>query len=123
MLATAVAFGLLSKVAEFFSESYGASFVFPPAGLSLAASVAFGGWGVLGVLAGAVATPWGAAAISPFAVVLFSLVHASAAVIRQRCCADRRTDRPAAAAWRSTASCWRAGERHLVLCRSPGSDG
>ncbi|MBP7587787.1 MAG: HD domain-containing protein [Thermoanaerobaculia bacterium] len=81
MLATAVAFGLLSKVAEFFSESYGASFVFPPAGLSLAASVAFGGWGVLGVLAGAVATPWGAAAISPFAVVLFSLVHASAAVI------------------------------------------
>lgn len=28
MLATAVAFGLLSKVAEFFSESYGASFVF-----------------------------------------------------------------------------------------------
>ena len=37
MLGTAVAFGLLSKVAEFFSESYGASFVFPPAGLSLAA--------------------------------------------------------------------------------------
>ncbi len=81
MLATAVAFGLLSKVAEYFSESYGASFVFPPAGLSLAASVAFGGWGVLGILAGAVATPWGAAAISPFAVVLFSLVHASAAII------------------------------------------
>ena len=81
MLGTAVAFALLSRVAEFFSESYGASFVFPPAGLSLAASVAFGGWGVLGVLAGAVATPWGAAAISPFAVVLFSLVHASAAVI------------------------------------------
>ena len=81
MFATAVAFGLLSQVAEFFSESYGASFVFPPAGVSLAASVAFGAWGVLGVLLGAVATPWGAAAISPFALVLFSLVHASAAAI------------------------------------------
>ncbi|MEO8197772.1 MAG: HD domain-containing phosphohydrolase [Thermoanaerobaculia bacterium] len=81
MLATAVAFGLLSKVAEFFSESYGASFVFPPAGVSLAASVAFGGWGVLGVLLGVVATPWGAAAISPLAMVLFSLVHAAAALI------------------------------------------
>ena len=81
MLATALAFGLLSKIAEFFSESYGASFVFPPAGLSLAASVAFGGWGVLGVLLGVAATPWGAAAISPLALVLFCLVHASAAVI------------------------------------------
>ena len=39
MLATALAFGLLSEVAEFFSESYGASFVFPPAGVSLAAAI------------------------------------------------------------------------------------
>ncbi len=81
MLATALAFGLLSEVAEFFSESYGASFVFPPAGVSLAASVAFGPWGVLGVLVGVAASPWGAAAISPLALVLFSLVHASAALI------------------------------------------
>lgn len=81
MLATAVAFGLLSKVAEFFSESYGASFVFPPAGVSLAASVAFGPWGVLGVLLGVAALPWGAAAVSPLAMVLFSLVHASAALL------------------------------------------
>ncbi|MEO7973569.1 MAG: hypothetical protein ABIU84_08275, partial [Thermoanaerobaculia bacterium] len=81
MLATAVAFGLLSEVAEYFSESYGASFVFPPAGVSLAASVAFGPWGVLGVLLAVAASPWGAAALSPFAVVLFCLVHASAALI------------------------------------------
>lgn len=81
MLATAVAFGLLSEVAEFFSESYGASFVFPPAGVSLAASVAFGPWGVLGVLLAVAASPWGAAAISPLAMVLFSLVHASAALV------------------------------------------
>ena len=40
MLAAALAFGLLSEVAEFFSESYGASFVCPPAGVSLAASAA-----------------------------------------------------------------------------------
>ena len=81
MLVTAVAFALLSEVAEFFSESYGASFVFPPAGVSLAASVAFGSWGVLGVLLGVAVAPWGAAAISPFAMVLFSLVHASAALL------------------------------------------
>ncbi len=81
MLSTAVAFMLLSEVAEFFSESYGASFVFPPAGVSMAASAAFGGWGVLGVLLAVAASPWGAAAISPFAMVLFSLVHASAAII------------------------------------------
>jgi len=81
MLATAVAFVLLSQVAEFFSESYGASFIFPPAGVSLAASVAFGPWGVLGVLLGVAASPWGAAALSPLAMVLFSIVHASAALI------------------------------------------
>jgi putative nucleotidyltransferase with HDIG domain len=101
MLATAVAFGLLSKVAEFFSESYGASYVFPPAGLSLAASVAFGPWGVLGVLLGVVATPWGAAAISPLALVLFSFVHGAAAVIpaatlrRPKGSTDRRLARVA----------------------------
>ena len=81
MLGTAIAFGLLSEVAEFFSESYGASFVFPPAGVSLAASVAFGPWGVLGVLLAVAASPWGAAAISPLAMVLFSLVHAAADLI------------------------------------------
>ena len=81
MLGTAIAFGLLSEVAKFFSESYGASFVFPPAGVSLAASVAFGPWGVLGVLLAVAASPWGAAAISPLAMVLFSLVHAAAALI------------------------------------------
>ena len=81
MLSTAVAFMLLSEIAEFFSESYGASFVFPPAGVSLAASVAFGPWGVLGVLLAVAASPWGAAAISPLAMVLFSFVHASAALI------------------------------------------
>ncbi|MEO8276270.1 MAG: HD domain-containing phosphohydrolase [Thermoanaerobaculia bacterium] len=81
MLATALAFFLLSNVAEFFSESYGASFVFPPAGISLAASAAFGGWGVLGVLLAVAASPWGAAAISPLSMVMFCAVHAAAAVL------------------------------------------
>ncbi len=81
MVGTAAAFLLLSEVAEYFSESYGASFVFPPAGVSLAASVAFGPWGVLGVLLAVAVSPWGAAAISPVAMVLFSVVHASAALL------------------------------------------
>jgi hypothetical protein len=62
---TALAFKLASDFASRFSQPEGASFLFPPAGISLAAGAAFGLWGVAGVLLGVVASPWGMAAQLP----------------------------------------------------------
>ncbi len=62
---TALAFKLASDFAAQFSQPEGASFVFPPAGISLAAGAAFGSWGVAGVLLGVIASPWGVATHLP----------------------------------------------------------
>lgn len=58
---TALAFKLASDFASQFSQPEGTSFLFPPAGISLAAGAAFGVWGVAGVLLGVIASPWGVA--------------------------------------------------------------
>ncbi|MFN7940948.1 MAG: HD domain-containing protein [Thermoanaerobaculia bacterium] len=79
-LGTAVAFRILSDAASLFSESYGASFVFPPAAVQLACGAAFGFWGVLGVVLGALVSRWGAAA-TPSGLVLFAIVHLVGAAI------------------------------------------
>ena len=78
--ATAVVFKLASDFAARFSESYGASFLFPPAGVSLAAGAAFGGWGVAGVLVGVLVSPWGAATTLT-TLFLFALVNGIVAAI------------------------------------------
>jgi putative nucleotidyltransferase with HDIG domain len=77
---TAAVFALASKVSALFSFPSGASFLFPPAGVSLAAGAAFGGWGVAGVILGVVMVPWGAAT-TPAGMALFCLVNGAAAAI------------------------------------------
>jgi putative nucleotidyltransferase with HDIG domain len=62
---TALAFKLASDFASLFSQPEGTSFLFPPAGISLAAGAAFGIWGVAGVLLGVIASPWGVATELP----------------------------------------------------------
>ena len=52
-LGTAFAFKLASDLSAIFLQPDGASFLFPPAAVILAAAAAFGGWGVLGVCIGA----------------------------------------------------------------------
>src|SRR5205823_12853355 len=49
---TAAVFALASWFSALFSFPSGASFLFPPAGVSLAAGAAFGLWGVAGVVLG-----------------------------------------------------------------------
>lgn len=77
---TACVFALASQVSELFSLPSGASFLFPPAGVSLAAGAAFGARGVAGVVLGVVAIPWGAAATVP-GMALFSVVNGLAAAL------------------------------------------
>ncbi len=77
---TALGFKLLSDFSSQFSEAWGASYLFPPAGLSLAVGAAFGLWGVLGVMAGVFLSPWGAAT-TPWTLALFALVNALTAAI------------------------------------------
>lgn len=62
---TALAFKLASDFASLFSQPEGTSFLFPPAGISLAAGAVFGIWGVAGVLLGVIASPWGVATELP----------------------------------------------------------
>ncbi|HEX7185180.1 MAG TPA: HD-GYP domain-containing protein [Thermoanaerobaculia bacterium] len=77
---TAAVFSLASELASLFSQPNGASFLFPPAGVSLAAGAAFGVWGVLGVLLGVVASPWGVATTLP-GIVLSCLANGLSAAI------------------------------------------
>lgn len=78
---TALAFTLASRLsAEAFSLPNGLSFLFPAAGVSLAAGVAFGAWGVAGVVLGVIALPWGAADSAP-SLLLFSLANGLSAAI------------------------------------------
>jgi putative nucleotidyltransferase with HDIG domain len=77
---TALVFALASRFSALFSLPHGLSFLFPPAGVSLAAGAAFGPWGVAGVVLGVLASPWGAADSVP-ALLLFSLANGLSAAI------------------------------------------
>jgi putative nucleotidyltransferase with HDIG domain len=77
---TALAFALASRFSALFSLPQGISYLFPPAGVSLAAGAAFGAWGVAGVVLGVLALPWGAADSLP-ALLLFSLANGLSAAI------------------------------------------
>lgn len=80
VLGTALAFKLLSDFSSTYAESWGASYLFPPAALSVAAGAAWGIWGVLGILAGVFLSPWGAAT-TPGTLVLFALVNGFTAAV------------------------------------------
>ncbi|MES1244097.1 MAG: HD domain-containing phosphohydrolase [Acidobacteriota bacterium] len=80
LVGTALAFVLASRLAEAFSLPNGLSFLFPAAGVSLAAGAAFGAWGVAGVVLAVIALPWGAADSVP-ALLLFSLANGLSAAI------------------------------------------
>jgi putative nucleotidyltransferase with HDIG domain len=80
LVGTALAFALASRLSEAFSLPNGLSFLFPSAGVSLAAGAAFGAWGVAGVVLGVIALPWGAADSVP-ALLLFSLANGLSAAI------------------------------------------
>ncbi|MCB1008584.1 MAG: HD-GYP domain-containing protein [Acidobacteria bacterium] len=86
---TAFTFKLLSDFSAQFSEAWGASYVFPPAGLALAVGAAYGLWGVLGVVAGVFLSPWGAAT-TPATLAVFAVVNAVAAAIPARLLRDPR---------------------------------
>jgi putative nucleotidyltransferase with HDIG domain len=77
---TALAFKLASDFSARFSQPEGASFLFPPAGISLAAGAAFGIWGVAGVLLGVIASPWGMASQLP-GLLLSCLANGASAAI------------------------------------------
>jgi hypothetical protein len=65
LVGTIFVFKIASELASLFSRPDGISFLFPPAGVSLAAGAAFGVWGVMGVILGIVLSPWGAAVTPP----------------------------------------------------------
>jgi HD-GYP domain-containing protein (c-di-GMP phosphodiesterase class II) len=77
---TTAVFALASRFAALFSFPSGVSFLFPPAGVSLAAGAAFGVWGVAGVVLGVVLVPWGAATEVP-GLALSCLANGAAAAI------------------------------------------
>ena len=79
-LGTALAFKLASDLASVFQQPDGASFLFPPAAIILAAGAAFGGWGVLGVAIGAVLSTWGAAS-TLVGMLLFTALHAATTAV------------------------------------------
>ena len=79
-LGTALAFKLASDLSALFLQPDGASFLFPPAAVILAAAAAFGGWGVLGVCLGTAISQWGAAS-TPLGSALFVLVHGATAMV------------------------------------------
>jgi putative nucleotidyltransferase with HDIG domain len=62
---TILVFKVANELSSLFSQPDGVSFLYPPAGVSLAAGAAFGGWGVAGVTLGVIVTPWGAASTAP----------------------------------------------------------
>jgi HD-GYP domain-containing protein (c-di-GMP phosphodiesterase class II) len=65
LLGTSLVFKAASELASLFGRPDGISFLYPPAGVSLAAGAAFGIWGVAGVILGIVLSPWGAAVALP----------------------------------------------------------
>jgi len=77
---TTVVFALANRFAALFSFPSGVSFLFPPAGVSLAAGAAFGVWGVAGVMLGVALVPWGAAT-APAGLALFAAANGIAAAI------------------------------------------
>jgi len=77
---TAFCFMLLSNFSAQFAEAWGASYLFPPAALSLVAGAAWGMWGVAGVVGGVFLSPWGAAT-TPLALVAFALVNGFTALL------------------------------------------
>ena len=79
-LITAAAFKLLADLSAQFAEVYGASYVFPPAAVVLAAGAVGRGWGIAGVFGGSLLSRWGAATIWEGAL-LFAGVHALTAAI------------------------------------------
>jgi putative nucleotidyltransferase with HDIG domain len=83
LVGTAAVFALASRFSALFSLPSGASFLFPPAGVSLAAAAAFGPWGVAGVMLGVLFAPWGAASTGP-GLVLLCLVNGLSAAITAR---------------------------------------
>jgi putative nucleotidyltransferase with HDIG domain len=83
LVGTAAVFALASRFSALFSLPSGASFLFPPAGVSLAAAAAFGPWGVAGVMLGVLCSPWGAASTGP-GLLLFCLVNGLSAAIPAR---------------------------------------
>ncbi len=83
VVGTAAVFALASRFSSLFSLPSGAAFLFPAAGVSLAASAAFGPWGVAGVMLGVLVTPWGAASTVP-GLILFCLVNGLSAAIPAR---------------------------------------
>src|SRR6185436_8862618 len=80
LVGTALAFALASRLAEAFSLPNGLSFLFPAAGVSLAAGAAFGAWGVAGVVLGVIALPWGVATALP-GLILSCLANGASAAI------------------------------------------
>lgn len=93
-LGTALAFKLASDLAGAFQQPDGASFLFPPAAVMLAAGAAFGAWGVAGVgLGAALASTWGAASTAA-GMLLFAALHAATTTV------------PAMTLRRSTGGAW-----------------
>jgi putative nucleotidyltransferase with HDIG domain len=83
LVGTAAVFALASRFSSLFSLPSGASFLFPPAGVALAAAAAFGPWGVAGVMLGVLCSPWGAASTAS-GLLLFCLVNGLSAAITAR---------------------------------------
>ncbi|HEY2289558.1 MAG TPA: HD domain-containing phosphohydrolase [Thermoanaerobaculia bacterium] len=80
LVGTAAVFALANWFSALFSFPSGASFLFPPAGVSLAAGAAFGLWGVAGVVLGVLLAPWGAATV-PAGLLLSALANGLAAAL------------------------------------------
>ena len=71
---TAAAFALASSFSSLFQQASGASYLFAPAAVIFAASIAFGIRGVAGVALGTLFERWGGAS-TPVGAVAFMLVH------------------------------------------------
>jgi putative nucleotidyltransferase with HDIG domain len=71
---TAAAFALASSFSSLFQQASGASYLFAPAAVIFAASIAFGVRGVAGVALGTLFERWGGAS-TPAGAVAFMLVH------------------------------------------------
>lgn len=72
--ASAATFAAASLIASRFADGSGASYFFPPAAVMVVAGAVGGWWGLLGVLIGHVATPWGAGSTGT-GVLAFTVVH------------------------------------------------
>lgn len=77
---TAVAFAIASLIASRFADESGASYLFPPAAVMMVGGAIAGWWGLLGVLIGHLATPWGAGSTAA-GVAAFSIVHGATTAV------------------------------------------